>query len=226
MGTSNILTLTTGDVVFSNDDSGPNTINSIIAGSNGLTVSGLLYQLTLTGANTFTGNINLDYCGLSVSSDANLGASTGSTINLENNYFNATQSFTTNHAFVMSEGSSFTIAAAILVASTKTLTVNGQISDVNSLGLYVGGGGTLRLGNATDSFNGLNFEADNTQVQFSSDGDSAPRARLSHFRITMVWNCCRTTPSATAGRSTRICLLPIPTVRTSSSPSTPVPPLH
>ncbi|MER8373455.1 autotransporter-associated beta strand repeat-containing protein [Mesorhizobium sp. M1406] len=73
-------TLTLGGATPTVTTDGTATINSILAGNAGLTKAGA-GVLTLTGANTFSGGVNVAAGTLSVSGDSSLGAA-GNAINL------------------------------------------------------------------------------------------------------------------------------------------------
>jgi fibronectin-binding autotransporter adhesin len=122
------------------------TIDSIIAGSAGLTKSGL-GTLVLGGVNSFTGGVVISAGRVSVDSDSAFGnAANGLTFG--GAHLEVTQSFTSARAIALSSGG----GPGIDVASAIALTLSGLIS--GSQGMAKEGLGTLVLSNTGNSYQG------------------------------------------------------------------------
>ncbi|WP_273793905.1 beta strand repeat-containing protein, partial [Brucella anthropi] len=142
------LNLTGGDSIFS----------GVISGTNGLRYEGT-GTLTLSGANTFTGNIGLISGTVSVSSDASLGGGTsginfnGGTLKVTGNSFNSTAraiSWVGAGGFdIDSVGNTFTVSQNLGAGGALTKTGAGTLV-LSGTNTYTGGtninGGTLVAG--------------------------------------------------------------------------------
>ncbi len=163
--TGNTLTLAGAGGVIDTGASNA-TINSVIAGSVGLTKNGT-GTLVLGGSNTFTGSVAVNAGTLSVSADANLGtvpvAATAGSIVLNTGTLLATSSFTLNANRGMTIGTGVSGGTGTInVANGQTLTYNGVIAN-NSVASQLNktGAGTLVLG-GTNTYSGGTLITDGT----------------------------------------------------------------
>jgi fibronectin-binding autotransporter adhesin len=127
------------------------TIDSAIAGADML-VKDDLGTLVLDGNNTYAGGTDIHAGTLQVSSDANLGATTGS-LSIDAGTLHTTGSFQSGRAIGLGD------AAIIDTDDDTTLTLNGAVTGVGSLTKT--GAGTLTLG-ATSSYGGATTVAGGT----------------------------------------------------------------
>ncbi|NYF32621.1 autotransporter-associated beta strand repeat-containing protein [Sphingopyxis sp. JAI108] len=133
-------TLTLGGTTPTINTIGHATINSVIAGTSGLTKTGNA-QLFLTGANTFSGGITLSGGTLRAASDAALG-------NASNNIFT-----TANASFILDTGST---SRTVTIDDSTTLSVSGAGT---GSALYTGSGNIsvfsgVRLTNDANTYTG------------------------------------------------------------------------
>ncbi|MDG4879059.1 autotransporter-associated beta strand repeat-containing protein, partial [Mesorhizobium sp. WSM4935] len=142
------------------------TINSILAGSAGLAVNGTNTSsiLTINGANTFTGGINVNNAALTFNGDAALGPTSN----------NIT---TTGTAGLTNSGSTALSASRTVTISSGTLTL-GATTSAGDLGaaLYTGAGGLIaganvNLTNANNNYTGQTTFGGGGTVTFSSIRD-------------------------------------------------------
>src|SRR5690606_26779578 len=114
-------------------DSGGNQvqIDGVISGD-GQLVKSFAGVLTLTAENTFSGGLKIIAGSVSVSSDKNLGASSGN-ITLSQGALVTTADFSTDRNIILEPGRGF------LVPSNHTATYNGVISGVGALDVQLQG---------------------------------------------------------------------------------------
>ena len=130
------------------------TLAGAISGSGGLTKQGA-GTLTLSGANSYAGVTTVSGGGLQISSDANLGlapvALTTGKLVLNGGSLTASETFTLSHLRGITLGADSTLT----VASGKTLTYLGVVTDgASSYALTKAGAGALVLG-AAQTYDGL-----------------------------------------------------------------------
>jgi fibronectin-binding autotransporter adhesin len=121
------------------------TISAVLAGSNGL-IKTDLGTLVLSGANTFTGGVDIEGGKLSVGADANLGAASGNLILNNAGALEATASFAS------ARGVNLAGPAAIQTDAGVLLNLSGPLSGAGVLDKT--GAGELELGGVS-SYNGL-----------------------------------------------------------------------
>jgi autotransporter-associated beta strand protein len=154
------------------------TASGVISGAGSLTKTGA-GTLILTGSNTFSGGTTVDGGTLSVSSDANLGASTGG-VTLDGGTLQNTAAFTLNHTLslganggTLQTDADLTVTQAIIGAGSLiqngagTLTLGGDVTTAGSqayngpvaLGADIGmtstGGGDIGFGSTLDGAHAL-----------------------------------------------------------------------
>lgn len=124
-------------------------INSVITGSNGLTKSGL-GNLSLNGANTFSGRVSVNGGTLNISADNNLGNSSNEL------HLNGGENGTTPSVVVFQPSIMFGDGAAQSMTSTRAITLGAAGGGVGAaspnaeltLGGNVSGGGALVIGSS------------------------------------------------------------------------------
>ncbi len=147
--TAGLVTLSNGAITGTGTLTGTDyhvengTISVALAGAAGMTKSGT-GTVVLSGANTFSGGLDIHDGVLQVSSDANLGATNG---NVEfdqtgNGVLRTTAGFTSSRAFVFS-------TAGTIDVTTNALVLDGSLADAGTL--IKTGAGTLVI--ATDNNN-------------------------------------------------------------------------
>ncbi|MPZ38508.1 MAG: hypothetical protein GEU95_10635, partial [Rhizobiales bacterium] len=159
--TARTITLSSGGGTF--NTAADLTASGVISGPGALTKIGA-GTLTLTGDNTYTGGTIIEAGTLSVSSDGNLGATTGGLIFIGGTLQN-TAAFTTARNITLIGGGTFQTDA--------DLTVNGVISDV----IPQVGGALTKTGNGTLTLTGSNTYSGGTTInagtlQIGSGGTS------------------------------------------------------
>jgi fibronectin-binding autotransporter adhesin len=121
--------------------------------------------LVLGGNNTYSGGTDVNSGTLSVSSDANLGLSSGSlTV-----YDGATLQITGSGTFARGLGLGGGVGT-VSVTSGQTATWSGQLTEESSATLQVRGGGTLELTNAANSYSLGTLVNGNSELVVSADG--------------------------------------------------------
>ena len=157
LGSNRGITLNAGGGTFVPTAKTTVTYGGIIAGTGALTLAGP-GNMSLTGANTYTGATNLNGGTLTIGADGALGAApataTANMLNFNSGVLATTASFTLN----ANRGMSVNAAGGggtINVASGTALTYGGLIAGTGSLA--VTGGGTLNL-----TSNALNFSGSST----------------------------------------------------------------
>ncbi|CAI1110713.1 autotransporter outer membrane beta-barrel domain-containing protein [Serratia quinivorans] len=138
--------------VGSNNAAAPLTLSGVVSGAGAFGVD--VGNVILTGTNTYTGGTNLWGGVLSVSSDANLGATSGN-LNLYNGTLRALGNLNTSRNIVIGNGYSSWIDAA----NGSQVTLNGAISgSANYLAFTSTGtpGGTVTL-TGTSSYTGTTY---------------------------------------------------------------------
>jgi fibronectin-binding autotransporter adhesin len=154
---------TGGGTIDTNGNSTANTgvIAGIIAGSGGLTKSGL-GTLVLGGANSFTGGLSVTGGALSIGADDNLGDASNTIAFGNGTEFDFTSSFTLDHAITVSGDPTFDVAAGQTVTDSSTISDGGTPGDVvksdsgtlvlDGVNTYTGGtevaDGVLMIGDA------------------------------------------------------------------------------
>ncbi|WP_127091999.1 autotransporter-associated beta strand repeat-containing protein [Aquabacter cavernae] len=151
--------------------------NIAVAGGATLTLSGTISQinpsallvsgagtLVLSGANTYSGGTQVTGGTLSVSADANLGATSGG-VSLNGATLAATDSFTSARAVSLG-----TSGGAIAVSGGETLTLSGALSGAGALSLT--GPGTLAL-TGTSAISGTATVANGTLALYGGTLSSA-----------------------------------------------------
>jgi autotransporter-associated beta strand protein len=129
------------------------TLGGVLSGSNAFNKSGT-GVVTLTGANTFTGLVNITAGGVALAGDAALGnAANAVTLNGGPAYFRATSSFTTNRTFNFLNGTNTN--NIIEVVGGETLTLGGTFGAVN--GFQKAESGTLFIGSANAITGNINI---------------------------------------------------------------------
>ena len=132
--------------------SGGATISGKISGTGNFRLRGVA-TLTLTNdANDFTGDVEITYSDLSVSSDGQLGNAANDVLFDEAKLI-VTDTFATSRTFESED----TDPVAVEIASGKTLTINGNITGSN--GLTKTGAGTLTVASANTYTGGVNINA-------------------------------------------------------------------
>lgn len=114
-------TLNAGGGTFQTNSGGTITWNGIVSGGGALTKSGA-GTLVLGGTNTYTGGTTVSNGTLRISSDANLGASSGA-LTVGGGTVNITANTTMERNIVLNGAATFTINS-----SANTTTVNGNLS--------------------------------------------------------------------------------------------------
>ncbi|WP_167522270.1 autotransporter-associated beta strand repeat-containing protein [Brucella tritici] len=168
---------------------GDSTFSGVISGTNGLRYNGT-GTLTLSGANTFTGNIGLISGTVSVSSDAALGGNgsginfNGGTLKVTGNSFNSTtRSMAWNAGGggfdIDSAGNTFTVSQNLGAGGALTKTGAGTLV-LSGTNIYTGGtninGGTLVAGannNLGATSGGLNFNGGTLRLSSAFDNARA-----------------------------------------------------
>jgi fibronectin-binding autotransporter adhesin len=119
-------------------NSGTSTIDSILAGTNGITKVGA-GTLSLTGANTFTGGVVVNAGGLSVGSDGALGNGNTVTLN-DGTSFAATGALSTSRQVILNGAVEFSGAGvgSALVTGTGTLSLFRGVVMSNDANSYTG----------------------------------------------------------------------------------------
>ena len=172
----------TGDIVdngslefFHNDDV---TYGGLISGAGDLIQEGT-GKLTLTGNNTFSGGVSVVGATLNgtvlnstlaISSDANLGASSGA-VNLADSTLESTASFTLTHPVVINSVGAPGVYGTIQTDAGTTLTVSAPISGYGTL--TKAGDGTLVL-TGNNTYGGTTISAGTLQVGDGGTSGSIP----------------------------------------------------
>jgi fibronectin-binding autotransporter adhesin len=159
------VTLGTGTLTTGGDNSSITTFSGVISGGGSLVKAGT-GNFTLSGANLYSGDTSVTGGTLSISSDANLG--NGGTVNLAEG---TTLSFTAGGTYTHD----VTVTGdPIFDTNGHTVTENGLITDGSSPPageVEVTGGGTLVLGNASNSYSGGTTVIEGSTVSAAADGD-------------------------------------------------------
>ena len=155
------------------------TLSGVISGSGGITKTGA-GPLVLTGANTFTGGLNLSVGSLRVGNNAALGTGTATIGNTTTLMANSTASRTLANALSLS--GSFTLgdasnSGALNLTGAATLTGNTQITNAsyvsisgvigdggNARSLTKAGAGTLVLGGSNSYTGGTTISAGTLEI--------------------------------------------------------------
>jgi autotransporter-associated beta strand protein len=127
---------------------GSNTaVSGVISGTGGLTKSGA-GTLTLSGSNTYSGGTTFNAGTVSISSDSNLGASSGSLT-----FGGGTLAFTNNvvgtRAIVMSGAGTFSGAFGLTMEESGAISGNGNLTVTGSGTLILSGSGSNGTGTTT-----------------------------------------------------------------------------
>jgi autotransporter-associated beta strand protein len=178
------LTIGAGPVV-ANHATGVSTITSIIAGSNGLTKTGV-GALRLEGANTFTGTITISGGSLRISADNNLGDPANDLI-----FAGGTLELLSN--VTLDVGRALNGAGTITIGSGRTLTVNGLVN-FNALALPTAG--MLLLAGPTNTIGTLTIAAPTT-ISGSAPIAVTTGVSASQTSSTTTWNAPLSLPSGT-----------------------------
>ena len=141
-------------------------LNGVISGggSSGLTKAGS-GALTVGGTNTFTGNMLLTGGTVNVGTDANLGNAANSVVMSDGTTLGLTASST------FARGLQILGTSTVSVATGLAATWNGLVGDNASPGLLkLTGGGTLALGNGSNSFTGGTTVVGGSKLVVEADG--------------------------------------------------------
>ncbi|MBF34141.1 MAG: hypothetical protein CME94_07990 [Hyphomonadaceae bacterium] len=151
------------------DQATTGTFANTISGSGRLTKQGN-GTLTLTGANTYSGGTEIALGTLSVSSDANLGASSGA-LSFSDGTLATTGNITTSRGIALNAGATIETASATSLEMTGTLSGAGRLTKQ--------GNGTLTLTGA-NTYTGGTLVSDGTLVGSSASiaGDVTNNAQL------------------------------------------------
>jgi len=144
-GGGNTLTLSGSAPTVTVDATSSATISAVVAGTQGLTKAGS-GTLTLTGANTFSGDVNINAGTLSVSTTGNLGSTTNITFGGSGGALKITGNITNTRTLTLNT------SGTIDVATGNTGTQTGIITGVG--GFTKTGAGKLILNNNGNSFSG------------------------------------------------------------------------
>ncbi|WP_448097661.1 autotransporter-associated beta strand repeat-containing protein [Luteibacter yeojuensis] len=152
--TGNTLTLA-GTTPTITTGTGATTIGSVIAGNAGLTKAGV-GTLTLNGANTFSGGVNISGGTLSVATDAGLGAAGNGITMADTTGLTATGTLGANRVVTLTSGS-INLAGAGAGSARFTgaggLTIAGGVNLTNDANDYTGV--TFFSGGGTDNFTSI-----------------------------------------------------------------------
>lgn len=143
------------------------TLGNAIVGNGALTMF-TPGTLVLTGTNGYSGGTEVEWGTLSISSDANLGGSTGS-VTLNGATLQSTASLTSSRSFgAYGGGATFSPDAG------TTLTLNGLITDVSETGVTMAGAGVLKLGGDNNYVGGTVLNAGTLSISSDSNlGDNS-----------------------------------------------------
>ncbi|MBZ9850374.1 autotransporter-associated beta strand repeat-containing protein [Mesorhizobium sp. CA14] len=155
-------TLTLGGATSTITATGNATISSIIAGSAGLNKAGG-GTLSLTGVNTFTGDITVSAGGFAINADAALGAAA--------------------NGISAAAGTSLTFNGSLNASRVVTLGAGGQVTVAGAgaaAARYTGSGGIVAatLTNATNDYTGPTTLRSSSSVSFSSIGNLGQASAL------------------------------------------------
>ncbi|HYE33202.1 MAG TPA: autotransporter-associated beta strand repeat-containing protein [Methylomirabilota bacterium] len=177
-------------------NNGSSTFAGVISGTGGFTKSGS-GTLTLSGVNTFDGNVSITGGTLAISQEANLGDA-GKTISLNGGTLQATESFTTTDTLNLAgaggvnvdAGETFALSAANKLTGSGTLTKSGS--------------GTLTLAGGTTFTGNLAIDAGEIRVAGASTDveallNTTRLSNLSGAGGTLTWAYSNTITNTISG---------------------------